>query len=349
MEILLVSNMYPSRDFPYYGAFVKNAKDNLENCGHNVQLAVLGKGKKKSFLFKTISYVRFYIDVFSKLRNGDFDFVYLNYLSHVAIPIIFFKIIGGDMVIVSHAHGGDLVCLDGASKVFFKMKRFLSRIIINYSKVVITPSLSYSKLIIKNYNVDCDKIKIYPSGGVDPCVFNICSDIEKRLKIIGYAGRLIKSKNVDKIIMAMIYLPDFKLEIVGDGPCYDSLLELINKYDLQQQVEIKRSKCQSDLAKWYNSIDILVYPSSSESLGLVPLEAICCGANVILSDLPVFSEFKRSGIFVKIIKSISASDIVYEILNYKPLSNKERQDNVSAVLKHYSKFKARNDLNEIFK
>ncbi|WP_259663379.1 glycosyltransferase [Shewanella algae] len=119
---------------------------------------------------------------------------------------------------------------------------------------------------------------------------------------MGYAGRLLRMKNVDKIISSLLYLDEsVKLEIVGDGSEKSNLVSVIDSLGLSNRVIILPFKNHIELAEWYSSIDILVYPSDSESLGLVPLEAMCCGTLTVLSSIPTFFGVKRLLIFTHVI------------------------------------------------
>ncbi|WP_140251970.1 glycosyltransferase, partial [Vibrio parahaemolyticus] len=62
------------------------------------------------------------------------------------------------------------------------------------------------------------------------------------------------------------------------------------KLGVEKQVKFLPPMSQSELVLWYNKINTLIYPSDSESLGLVPIEAMACGAQVVLSDIPAFTE-----------------------------------------------------------
>ena len=51
------------------------------------------------------------------------------------------------------------------------------------------------------------------------------------------------------------------------------------------------------LRKYYSNADIFVYLSIDEGFGLPPLEAMACGTNVVVSDIPVFREVYKDYAF----------------------------------------------------
>jgi hypothetical protein len=61
MKILLISNMYPSEQFPSYGVFVQNTEKILVQ--HGIQVDKIVMQKKTSKLSKLFSYASHYANV----------------------------------------------------------------------------------------------------------------------------------------------------------------------------------------------------------------------------------------------------------------------------------------------
>ncbi len=51
------------------------------------------------------------------------------------------------------------------------------------------------------------------------------------------------------------------------------------------------------LRKYYSHADVFVYLTIDEGFGLPPLEAMACGTNAVVSDIPVFREIYRDSVF----------------------------------------------------
>lgn len=99
-----------------------------------------------------------------------------------------------------------------------------------------------------------------------------------------YVGRISAEKNLSVLINAYgaikKYYPDqVGLVMVGDGP----LLEYCKK-NLPQDTVFTGFLTGDSLAKAYASADVFVFPSSSETLGNVVLEAMASGLCVIGSN-----------------------------------------------------------------
>ena len=346
-KILIVSNMYPSLDNPHFGTFVKNTYISLDKLGFFLDKVVIDK-KYNGFLYKLLAYLWFYIKVVYSVIINKYDFVYVHFVSHCSLPFILLNVIGVRPVIISHVHGGDVKLLSGRSGFFFKVKSYLSSKILSISRTIIFPSSSYAKEITKSYSVESKNIVVYPSGGVDTSVFGYSND-NRRSKTLGYAGRLIKSKNVDLIIDSLVKLEDYNLEIVGDGSEKEELKKLVEKLNVSHRVKFLPSKSQKELSDWYQTIHALVYPSSSESLGLVPIEAMSCGAQVVLSNIPAFNELSDIGFDIQTMPFISSDCIVTSVKNIESLSNEGRKNNSELVEEVFSSEKVKEVLLNVFK
>ena len=86
-----------------------------------------------------------------------------------------------------------------------------------------------------------------------------------------YAGRLAPEKNLEAFLD--LDLPGAK-EVVGDGPLR---AELERRYP---QVRFRGHLPVAELAEAYRRASVLVFPSRTDTLGLVMLEALACGTPV---------------------------------------------------------------------
>ncbi len=86
-----------------------------------------------------------------------------------------------------------------------------------------------------------------------------------------YVGRVAVEKNIEAFLK--LDLPGTKV-VVGDGP-QRSLLE--RRYP---QIRFLGPKFGDDLARTYAASDVFVFPSKTDTFGLVLLEALACGVPV---------------------------------------------------------------------
>ena len=92
-----------------------------------------------------------------------------------------------------------------------------------------------------------------------------------------YVGRLSAEKQIERIKPVLENIPDASLALVGDGP-YRNQLEKIFENTKTNFVGYLAGE---ELASAYASGDIFLFPSSTETLGLVLLEAMASGCPVI--------------------------------------------------------------------
>ncbi len=92
-----------------------------------------------------------------------------------------------------------------------------------------------------------------------------------------YVGRLSAEKEVGRIRVLLEQIPQARLAIVGDGPERRSLEQHFAGYDVVFTGYLQGQ----DLAAAFASADLFVFPSRTETLGLVLLEAMAAGCPVI--------------------------------------------------------------------
>ena len=91
-----------------------------------------------------------------------------------------------------------------------------------------------------------------------------------------YVGRISREKNVQHL-RRVASLPGVRLALVGGGP----ELGLFKQAFADSDTVFTGFLRGDELVSAYASADVLVFPSTSETFGLAPLEAMACGLPVI--------------------------------------------------------------------
>lgn len=111
------------------------------------------------------------------------------------------------------------------------------------------------------------------SRGVDTELFRpsgrVHSGVERPIYL--YVGRLAVEKNIEAFLD--MRLPGTKW-VIGDGPLRDALER---RYP---DARFLGAKSNDALPSYYNSADVFVFPSRTDTFGLVMLEAMACGIPV---------------------------------------------------------------------
>ncbi|GAB4381780.1 MAG: glycosyltransferase family 1 protein [Elainellaceae cyanobacterium] len=110
--------------------------------------------------------------------------------------------------------------------------------------------------------------------------------------ILLYVGRLSAEKEIDRIKPVLQAIPNARLALVGDGP-YRLELE---KHFADTTTHFVGYLTGQDLAAAFASADAFVFPSRTETLGLVLLEAMAAGCPVIAANAGGIPDIVTDGV-----------------------------------------------------
>jgi glycosyltransferase involved in cell wall biosynthesis len=98
--------------------------------------------------------------------------------------------------------------------------------------------------------------------------------------VVVYAGRLAAEKGIDRLLPLLQARSDVHLVLVGDGPHRLVLQEQFKGKNVTFMGLLSQAKVGEVLA----SSDVFAFPSTTDTLGLVVLEAMASGLPVLLAD-----------------------------------------------------------------
>ena len=141
-----------------------------------------------------------------------------------------------------------------------------------------------------------------------------------------YVGRLSAEKQIERIKPVLDKIPNASLALVGDGP-YRGQLEKIFE---DTQTNFVGYLAGEELASAYASGDIFLFPSSTETLGLVLLEAMAAGCPVIGANkggIPDIINDEINGCLYDPDQDDNGQQSLIDATK-KILNNKERRENM---------------------
>jgi len=171
------------------------------------------------------------------------------------------------------------------------LSTFYMKLMYNLAKLAkhaITISDCSKKDIMYHLNVPADKISTHYLG-VDHAFFRPTRNIKNKTFTVGYVGGLGKRKNVELIIAVAKLLENssIRFKIAGVGPQLENLKALASGLG---NIDFLGFIDESKLPDFYNSLDVLVFPSLYEGFGMPVSEAMACGVPVVSSNASCMPE-----------------------------------------------------------
>tara|TARA_B100001564_G_scaffold293232_1_gene257710 strand:- start:1418 stop:2098 length:681 start_codon:yes stop_codon:yes gene_type:complete len=144
--------------------------------------------------------------------------------------------------------------------------------------------------------------------------------IEKKFdeNIFLIVSRLVRQKNIDLVINSLENLSrnnsfNFHLNIIGDGPEYKKIKNLIENLDLSESINLVGSKFGPELEEYYKGSNYLLQLSSYEGMPHSVLEAMNHGLIVITSNFGGNYELIGNNNLGYIVENLEIEQIVKSI------------------------------------
>ncbi len=179
-----------------------------------------------------------------------------------------------------------------------KAGRWWTRTLHNRAQVNLCTSETTRRYLSEN---GVERLHVWPQG-VDTARFHPEKRSQEwRVKLSGghpdapvllYVGRLGREKNIGSLRDVLRAMPDVRLALVGDGPARGELEELF----AGMPAVFSGTRRGAELSAAYASADALVFPSTTETLGLAMLEALSSGLPVIAARAGAAHEVVEEGV-----------------------------------------------------
>ncbi|MCD6476993.1 MAG: glycosyltransferase, partial [Candidatus Aenigmarchaeota archaeon] len=279
-------------------------KKELEKRGHKVYIFAPGPGRKekdvfrfRSIVFKPYPEYRIALPkarLIKKIIEIKPDIIHLHGpMTAGLMGLSVAKILGIPVIVTYHTHLTEYT--DFLTK---RAKKVGKAITIKYIKwfhnradVIISPSKPIAKEL-KQYGI-IKPIKIIPTG-LDIKPRNKIRKLNKTPMIL-HVGRLCKEKSIDVIIKEFKKIKNGKLIILSKGPDEKRLKDLVKKLHLEKKVKFTGRVSDKKRDKYYKTCDVFVSASSTETQGMVVLEAMAYGCPVIARHARGFKDIIKNG------------------------------------------------------
>lgn len=292
MNLLIISNMYPSTKDPVYGTFVQSFVENMSQLNRGgVTDIIVVKGRDGNCIQKIWKYIKFYCFSLFVLLFKRYDMVYVHTITYPIIPVriaCFFK----DLPLVFNVHGGDVLT---RGRIAAKLREF-AKPLLKKAKMVVSPSYFFKDILLREFPfLTEEKIFVSPSGGIDNLFYQIENKAKNKSFTIGYVSRISAAKGWDTLLESLSVIVktiDCRLIVAGRGTQVKEFKMMIQNLGLSEYINYVGPVPYKKLPEVYRQMDLFVFPTClEESLGLVGIEAMASGVPVIGSKIGGLTDY----------------------------------------------------------
>ncbi|MDD7794972.1 glycosyltransferase family 4 protein [Clostridium sp. 'White wine YQ'] len=355
MKICYLANANSSHTKKWCESFVKK--------GYEVSVISLSDG--------VIDNVRVYsLDIDSNNITKKNDLFKLNYLKKIAMVRKLVREIKPDIL---HAHYATSYGLLGSlasysplvlsvwgSDVYdFPNKSPIHRKLLKYNLAKADVVMSTSNCMAKEVSKYTDKDIFVTPFGVDINKFKVkLKERNENEIVIGTVKSLEKIYGIDILIKAFSIVKskvndkNIKLKIAGKGTLEKELKELVASLNLSNEVEFLGFLSEDDVISTFQSLDIAVFPSISESFGVAAIEAEACGIPTVISNEEGLMEAtnpNKSSLVVKKSNIEELAEAIIKLINDASLRENMGRAGREYVENNYNIINNFNYVEEIYK
>ena len=331
MKVLIVTNQFPSRNFPYKGVFIYSQTKEIQKLVKEVVVLAPNYANEEKFtIYDGIKLYRFHTftksttdPLLRELFSG-FSGLLSLFLFVISQILSIIKIVKKENIDIIHAYwilpsgfssylishimkkklvittlGSDLTFC-GKNKI---LKKFLQFILVRISLLIcITSELQKLANKICGKRITSRTIHI----GIPRDVLkrnnlnkrNIIIKEKSKYKLI-FVGSLYYIKGIKHLLDSMLILSsrrqDFHLDIIGGGDKTIEYKKYIKENNLEKFVTIHGFKNNDDVIKLIRKADIAIQASISEGLSVFLQESISLGKAVVATNVGGTSDIVIDG------------------------------------------------------
>src|SRR5712691_7420731 len=258
MRVLIMTAIYPTRENPAFGSFVRTQAESLKRAGIGVEVLVL-KGRNRKLIYpKGVSQLR------NQLKWGLFDLVHAHYGFVGMVARTQWKV----PLVVTY-HGDDLlgtVVEEGKKALWSPLVVAAGKKLAQYVDAAIVQTAEMASKLTKS------SVFVIPHE-VDFDVFHPTERLEARAML---------GLKPDKKYLLFAADPEIP---VKRFPLAKTVADWLGRRDSSIELLVVSRETQSRLALYMSACDALVFPSYQEGSPNIVKQAMACGLPIVATDV----------------------------------------------------------------
>ena len=226
--------------------------------------------------------------------------------------------------------------LSSGNKFLLYFSSILYKISLNFCDHLIFTNKFNREFFIKNNIYSKNSYSLIPASGINKNKYKKKKRKKSKYFNILFIGRLIKSKGIFDLLYIFrgLRIKNKKLTIIGKEDKFSPEGIDISKL-IKNEKNIKHIKFSDNLENYYNNSDIFLFPSYSEGMPTVVMEAFSCGLPCYTYKVPGCDDIVVNNITGYKVNIHSKKKMIKII--EKTIKNKKKLNQISKNCIEYSK------------
>ncbi len=328
----------------------------FKEIGVNVEVSNYGNSDYvKGLIPRFILILKNAIILKRKLKQHKSDIVFLNTafdyktLTRDSISIFILKMFNKRVKIVLKTHGTTL------NVIFSKniLKKYLLKntdllLVLSREELHSFKEISFDKVGVTANPVDFTQYK--PDRN-----FKKQEKIDQQTTVLLFVGRFIKEKGIIELIEACKLIKKkklpFRLFCLGNGPLLGETKQLIQAFELENEIILVGHVPEEKTKYYYSNCDILILPSYREGFPMAVFQAVAAGKPIITTKVNACADHLIEYENCLWVKKNNPNDLAEKIIflfKDDELKRKMNQNN-KAIAQNFTAEKIVENLNMLFK
>ncbi|MCI8948897.1 MAG: glycosyltransferase family 1 protein [Lachnospiraceae bacterium] len=275
------------------------------------------------------------LGMYKIVKENQYDVVHINESVLHSVMSAFVCRMAGVKKIIVHSHTNSKNDIHNFS---WHMNGILKKMVAILATDYIACSMHAAEWAFPKKLIKEGKVKIL-NNGIDVDKFSFDLNVRKKVRyelnikedeiLIGHVGRFVYQKNQEFIIeiakeLYQSGIRNIKILLVGEGELVETIRSRIREYHLENYIILYGAS--ENISELLQGMDLFLFPSRCEGLGIVAVEAQAAGLMVIASN-NVPEEAKLTPLFKQYDLSIGASEWARKLLcELKALPERKKMD-----------------------